>query len=241
MPARPEVEVNRVMEPSVSRDARSIRNATARRRLPAVCVLLAVATSPGAADDCGDAMRVGVNTVVPFDTTGASASGVEIDPGICAGSFFTGIGSDLWFRLSLPSAGTLRLSTCDPAGFDTDLSLHRGDCRMLETIACNGDVPADPSCQPRHSEIEAVVSEPAEHLVRVGGFNGRTGSGSLVIDFDPACLGDLDGDGRVGGGDLGLLFQQWGDCPGCEGDLDGDGMVRGSDLGLMFQRWGPCE
>lgn len=229
------------MEHRVQSDGRSRRVADVRWcRMSTSSVLLAVGTLPCLAGDCDDAVPVAVNTVIPFDTTGASASGEEIDPGICGGSFFTGIGADLWFRLPLPSAGTLRLSTCDPDGFDTDLSLHRGDCKVLETIACNGDVAADPACQPRHSEIEAVITDPVEHLIRVGGFNGGTGSGVLMIDFEPACPGDLDGDGRVGGGDLGLLFQQWGDCPGCDGDLDGDGMVRGSDLGLLFQRWGPC-
>ena len=39
------------------------------------------------------------------------------------------------------------------------------------------------------------------------------------------CAGDLDGDGVVGGGDLGILFVQWGG-PG-SADLDGDGTVSG--------------
>ncbi len=56
-------------------------------------------------------------------------------------------------------------------------------------------------------------------------------------DAEP-CPGDLDGDGVVGGSDLGLLFVQWGG-PG-SADLDGDGVVRGSDLGLLFVGWGIC-
>ena len=55
------------------------------------------------------------------------------------------------------------------------------------------------------------------------------------------CCADLDGDGVVGGSDLGLLFVEWGPCPGaCKADLDGDGVVGGSDLGLLFVRWGDC-
>jgi hypothetical protein len=58
-------------------------------------------------------------------------------------------------------------------------------------------------------------------------------------DCEASCPADLNGDGVVGGGDLGLLFIQWGG-PGT-GDLNGDGVVNGSDLGLLFVQWGPCK
>ena len=52
------------------------------------------------------------------------------------------------------------------------------------------------------------------------------------------CPADLDGDGVVGGADLGLLFVAWsGSGPA---DLDGDGVVGGADLGLLFVQWGDC-
>lgn len=50
-----------------------------------------------------------------------------------------------------------------------------------------------------------------------------------------AVFGDLDGDGRVSGSDLGLLLGMWGG-PGAA-DLDGDGRVSGSDLGLLLGAW----
>lgn len=46
---------------------------------------------------------------------------------------------------------------------------------------------------------------------------------------------DLDGNGVVDGGDLGLLVANW-DRPG-RGDLDGDGIVTGADLGLLIAAW----
>ena len=55
-----------------------------------------------------------------------------------------------------------------------------------------------------------------------------------------ACLGDLDGDGTVGGADLATLLGGWGACPGCPGDLDGDGSVGGADLAVLLGAWGPC-
>lgn len=61
---------------------------------------------------------------------------------------------------------------------------------------------------------------------------------TLIVEFemggDPA---DLNGDGSVNGGDLGLLLAAWGPCSGCPEDLNGDGVVNGGDLGLMLAAW----
>lgn len=62
----------------------------------------------------------------------------------------------------------------------------------------------------------------------------------LTISCGTPCVGDLDGDGVVGGADLGLMFVEWGPCVDCAADLDGDGVVGGSDLGGLFVAWGPC-
>lgn len=47
---------------------------------------------------------------------------------------------------------------------------------------------------------------------------------------------DLDGNGAVGGGDIGLLLGAWG-ARGSEADLDGDGIVDAADLGLLLAAW----
>lgn len=52
------------------------------------------------------------------------------------------------------------------------------------------------------------------------------------------CPADLDGDGAVGGGDIGLLLSQWGGDGSA--DLNGDGVVAGADVGLLLASWGPC-
>ncbi len=60
------------------------------------------------------------------------------------------------------------------------------------------------------------------------------------IDADEAILGDLNGDGKVGGADLGILLAAWGDCPDpgdCPADLNGDGQVGGADLGILLANW----
>ncbi|MEE2896631.1 MAG: hypothetical protein VX726_12940, partial [Planctomycetota bacterium] len=52
--------------------------------------------------------------------------------------------------------------------------------------------------------------------------------------------GDLDGDGCVGGADLGRLFQRWSVTSPSAADLDRDGTVDTGDLGVLFANWGRC-
>jgi hypothetical protein len=54
------------------------------------------------------------------------------------------------------------------------------------------------------------------------------------------CLGDLNFDRVVDGGDLGILLSAWGPAPDSAADLTGDGVVDGDDLGQMLGAWGPC-
>ena len=53
------------------------------------------------------------------------------------------------------------------------------------------------------------------------------------------CDADLDGDGFVGGSDLGVLLTQWGGVGSA--DLDGNGTVNGADFGLLLTAFGPCS
>lgn len=68
-----------------------------------------------------------------------------------------------------------------------------------------------------------------------------------IVAWDAECVGavetvcsapspDLDGDGVVGGSDLGLLLASWGSTGG-NADLDADGVVGGGDLGLLLAAW----
>lgn len=62
---------------------------------------------------------------------------------------------------------------------------------------------------------------------------------ALLIELLPPCLGDLDVDGVVGQGDLGIVLANFG-CQAydCDGDIDGDGAVGQSDLGLLLSNFG---
>ena len=68
-----------------------------------------------------------------------------------------------------------------------------------------------------------------------------TGNSVFIQDGSPAVVGDIDGDGVVGTGDLILLLGAWGpcdDCGDCPADLDGDCNVGTGDLILLLGNWG---
>ena len=75
---------------------------------------------------------------------------------------------------------------------------------------------------------------------QIGGPFSDQGSNTISKECGTDCPTDLDGDGTTGGGDLGLLFVEWGRCPDCAADFNSDGVVNGEDLGIMFVEWGPC-
>lgn len=152
-------------------------------------------------------------------------------------------GGDVWFRHRVTCGGTLYIGTCNSADFDTVVEVFRGDCASgLEPIGCRDD---SAGCGAGSSLVQIDDAACGETLlVRVLAADGPGGNGSLVVDcFGPTCPcpADLDGDGRVGGSDLGILFSSWGPCgKACDADLDGNGAVGGSDLGMLFSAWGDC-
>lgn len=89
---------------------------------------------------------------------------------------------------------------------------------------------------------EALQWLQAGHLyVSVTGrFPGNELRGSLR-GIPEACDGDLNLDGHVDEGDLGILLADWG-CPNgtCTGDLDADGDVDETDLATLLADWG-CD
>ena len=61
---------------------------------------------------------------------------------------------------------------------------------------------------------------------------------TVTITYSPptAPRGDLNGDSRVDGADIGVLLAAWGQSGG-PADLDGDGRVGGADLTVVLTNW----
>lgn len=81
----------------------------------------------------------------------------------------------------------------------------------------------------------AVANHNGTNLSPLGYTNLEVYLHELAQQILPGPNADLNGDGVVGGADLGLLLMQWGG-PG-SGDLDGNGVVEGSDLSLLLMAW----
>jgi hypothetical protein len=186
-------------------------------------------------DGCGagsDVVEV-FNGDNPFSTIGAT----EGDPE--AGCFqFADPGPDVWFQYEAVCTGTLTVSTCGQATFNTKLAVYENcnlACGVGDPIGCNDNAGLGSGCGPGGTSILQVqVQAGTCYRIRVGGDGGESGTGVLTL----SCSGcpDINGDGIVDGADLGMLLGAWGF--GGATDLNSDGTTDGADLGLLLAQWG---
>ncbi|MFT5733100.1 MAG: hypothetical protein ACJA2W_002926 [Planctomycetota bacterium] len=117
-------------------------------------------------DDCQGAIAIGVGAT-PFDTTGALTSLPEWS---CASG-----GADIWYSYTTTSSSTVRFATCG-SSYDTALEVFSGTCGALTSIACDDD-----SCG-LQSTVFARPGAPGDvFFLRVGGYAGNAGLGTLVV------------------------------------------------------------
>jgi hypothetical protein len=190
-------------------------------------------------DSGGDPNELGdLVGLVTFGTTNATTDGPPHAACLNAGD--DQIHNDVWFSWTAPCTGTLTVDTCDTADFDTRVAVYDG-CTAAPSdtnlLGCNDDAAGCPGFT---SALSVPVSAGQCYLIRVGGYNGGSGTGILSIACAGLCLGDIDGDGFVGIIDFLLLLGAWGPCAGCPEDLDQDGMVGINDFLNLLGAWGPC-
>ena len=191
--------------------------------------------NPPANDGCEDAIEVSDGST-EFTTSLATAVG-PVAPLGCSTSNGPDVYNDVWFTYTAPCTGIVTIGTCETT-FDSRVLVYQGaGCpnASSSTWAC-----ADDNCGD-DAEVSNVVLEGTTLLIRVGSPDDVEGDGVLQINcdsFDKPCDGDLNGDDRVDGADLGLMLSQWGSDGSA--DINGDGSVDGADLGLLLSAWGDC-
>ena len=117
-----------------------------------------------------------------FSTDGATTSGDAYNDAQCSGTYLGEMFADVWFSYTAVCTGTLRLSTCNSASFDTDLVVYEGNCFQKTQVGCNGD---NENCDDFTSELTCPVQEGQQYLIRVGGWEaGNSGSGILLIECE---------------------------------------------------------
>ena len=84
----------------------------------------------------------------------------------------------------------------------------------------------------------ATVDLPAIRYVRISNVGvNSTPEIDAIADVAPLPASpDVNGDGRIDGGDIGMVLARWGTAD-LVADLDGDGLVGGGDLGLVLAAW----
>lgn len=97
-----------------------------------------------------------------------------------------------------------------------------------------------------NAQMRSILGSTAVDMAPAGA-DAYTGAGRLDAGTAVAVAAslappaaDLDGDGDVDGGDLGLLLVAWGDCDACAAcaaDLTRDCIVDGADLGVLMTAW----
>jgi len=132
------------------------------------------------------------------------------------------------------------------AGMYVNLAGPKQDVTILGGFHCgfldSSIIFCDSGAISREAQLDIVHRELAEFLAlylrddatRWNDVWGPEASGDDIVQIESQTP-DLDGNGIVDGGDLGLLVANW-DQPG-RGDLNGDGIVTGADLGLLIAAW----
>ena len=129
-------------------------------------------------DDCVTAREITWGTW-DVNTVGALSSGTPVDESQCSGTYMTACDPDVWYHLVACGTGTMTVSLCDLVNFDSDLAVYSGACGDLQQIACNGD---GSGCGGYTSYLETSVTEGESIYIRVGGWEGATGVGQLLVD-----------------------------------------------------------
>jgi hypothetical protein len=130
----------------------------------------AACIGPLVSDDCSDALAIADGDTA-FSTIDATTDGPPL-PMSCDEDSNLTLVDDVWFAYTPTSSGTLTVSTCNQASYDTRLAAYTGACGALELIACNDDGPA---CSQFTSIMEVPVTLGTLVRLRVGGL-GVTGT-----------------------------------------------------------------
>ncbi len=134
----------------------------------------------GAGDECSNPLPA-ANGANAFETVTATPSGNPPSDASCTGTYLDwGNSADIWFSYVPSASGLVHFTTCDSASYDTSMVLYQGACD--NQVACNGDGNGDNGCQGYYSAFDYDVTAGETYYIRIGGWQGDTGSGTLTIE-----------------------------------------------------------
>jgi len=123
-------------------------------------------------DSCQFATAIGTGSFT-YSTCGATD-----DPGVY--SSCSNGRKDIWYRLTAPCAGIVSVDLCQ-SNYDTTLDIFPGSCLLVgnQPIRCNDD-----ACN-YQSRVSFFATQGTQYLIRVGGWLGESGSGTMVTSCNP--------------------------------------------------------
>ncbi len=139
-------------------------------------------------DACAGAIAVAAGSSTSFCTTGTTTDG----PTETACTFLNGtVQNDLWYTYTPVGNGRFTVNTCT-SGFDTTLAVYAGACPAAPNTAltCNDDACGAGGTR---SIAQVIGVAGTTYRIRVGGFNGATGTGALNV----FCAADFNQSGAV--------------------------------------------
>lgn len=135
-------------------------------------------------DFCGEAIEIEIGTGFNLDNFGAITDGpIHDDTNPCFQFGDPTIMADIWYSFTPDFTGSVNWSTCASVTFDTRLGVYgpNVDCTNLtsdDLYACNDD---GSGCPDYSSFLFFEVEEGLTYLLRLGGWNGATGTGTFDL------------------------------------------------------------
>ncbi len=133
-------------------------------------------------DNCQGRSGIGTGTI-PFTTVGATTDGPA--HAACSTNSYAQIDNDIWYNFPLAVDGTLSVDTCG-SNFDTRIAIYQTAnalCSQINDaslVGCNDDSNAcgNGSVQ---SALTVNTTSGNFYIIRVGGYEGQSGSGELHV------------------------------------------------------------
>lgn len=140
-------------------------------------------------DDCVDAIPIDLGEDQMVSNENADTDGpVHPNDNICFGFGDNTAQNDIWYTFTSPITGTVEWSTCSQVNWDSRLVVYGPNVSCMDaspdnTIACSD---ATAGCANFTNILQFDAVEGVTYLLRVGGYNGATGTGIMdLIEIDP--------------------------------------------------------
>lgn len=142
---------------------------------------------------CGSATNIAAGAVA-FDTRSATTDGPTET--LCNAFGSSQVDNDVWYRYVPACTGFVDVGTCG-ASFDTRLTVYSAACPAASNtaIACNDD-----SSTCGGGSVSSFITfngvAGQAYYIRVGGYNGAVGTGTLTVACRAGCAADIATEGN---------------------------------------------